>query len=57
MNMDIMTKKNEMAEIAEKYGLDFIVLFGSQATGRTHPKSDVDIGLHSSPYSYQSKLE
>jgi predicted nucleotidyltransferase len=45
MNAIIMTKKKDLAEIAEKYGLDMVVLFGSQATGRTHSKSDVDIGF------------
>ncbi len=43
--MDIEAIQPEIAKIAEKYRLDFVVLFGSQATGRTHPKSDVDIGV------------
>ncbi len=43
--MNIEAIKTKIAKIAEKYGLDFVVLFGSQATGRTHPKSDVDIGV------------
>jgi len=47
MNIDIQAKKKEIAKIAEKYGLDMVVLFGSQATGNTHPKSDVDIGYTS----------
>ena len=37
--------KPKIAAIAEKYGLDMVVLFGSQATGKTHPKSDVDIAV------------
>ncbi len=48
MNVEITTKKKEIAEIAHKYDLDMVVLFGSQATGRTHPKSDIDIGYTSS---------
>ncbi len=44
MNMEIKKKSKEIGEIAEKYGLDLVVLFGSQATGRTHSRSDVDIG-------------
>src|SRR3989338_1419561 len=44
MNKEIIDKKKEIAEIARKYDLDMVVLFGSQATGRIHPKSDVDIG-------------
>ncbi len=43
--MNIESYKPQIAEIAQKYKLDFVVLFGSQATGRTHPKSDVDIGV------------
>ena len=31
--------------VAEKYDLEFVVLFGSQATGQTHEKSDVDLGV------------
>lgn len=42
--MNIKIKKEELTKIAEKYGLNLLVLFGSQATGKTHPKSDVDIG-------------
>ncbi len=37
--------KNKIAEIAEKHGLALVVLFGSQATGHTHKKSDVDVGF------------
>ncbi len=44
MNTHIKAKSKEISEIAKRYGLDMVVLFGSQATGRTHPKSDVDIG-------------
>jgi predicted nucleotidyltransferase len=43
--MNIEAHKPQIAEVAQKYNLDFVVLFGSQATGRTHPKSDVDIGV------------
>ncbi|HCB35377.1 MAG: hypothetical protein A2W52_01585 [Candidatus Taylorbacteria bacterium RIFCSPHIGHO2_02_49_25] len=38
-------QKKKIAEIAGKHNLQLIVLFGSQATGRTHKKSDVDIGF------------
>ena len=48
MNTEIKTRSKEIGEIARKYGLDLVVLFGSQATGRTHPKSDVDIGYTAS---------
>lgn len=37
--------KRKIYEIAQKHDLALIVLFGSQATGETHGKSDVDIGF------------
>ncbi len=37
--------KPQIKELAERYGLSLVVLFGSQATGATHPKSDVDIAV------------
>lgn len=43
--MDLNKLKPELKKIAEKYGIDMLVLFGSQATGKTHPKSDVDIAV------------
>lgn len=36
--------KREITEVAKRHGLALVVLFGSQATGHTHKKSDVDIG-------------
>lgn len=42
--MDFDQFKPRLKSIAEKYGIDMLVLFGSQANGKTHPKSDVDIG-------------
>ena len=41
--MDIENIKPKIAKLAEKYGLSLVLLFGSQATGKTHPRSDVDI--------------
>ncbi len=41
----IEADKNKIAEIAKNHGLGLIVLFGSQATGHTHKKSDVDVGF------------
>lgn len=46
--MELEKLKPDFKKIAEKYGIDMLVLFGSQATGKTHPKSDVDIGYVSS---------
>lgn len=34
-----------VSAIAEKYRLSLVVLFGSQATGKTHKQSDVDIAI------------
>jgi len=41
--MNIEAVKPKIAQMAEKYGLDLVVLFGSQATGQTHEESDIDI--------------
>lgn len=34
-------------QIAQKFGLDFLVLFGSQSNGLVHKQSDYDIGYSS----------
>ena len=36
--------KEKIVEIAKSHKLKLAVLFGSQATGHTHKKSDVDVG-------------
>lgn len=36
---------DKIVELAQKYGLTLVVLFGSQATGKTHKESDVDIAF------------
>lgn len=41
--MDTMVIKT----LADKYGLSLVVLFGSQARGKTHPGSDTDIAFFS----------
>lgn len=38
--------KQKMPDLAAKYRLDLVVLFGSQAKGTTHAQSDVDIAFH-----------
>jgi len=38
-------QKQSIATLARKHGLSLVVLFGSQATGKTHKESDVDIGV------------
>jgi len=37
--------KGKVAEVAQKHNLSCVVLFGSQATGRTHALSDTDIAF------------
>lgn len=38
-------QKKKIAEIAKKYELKLVLLFGSQARGKTHRESDADIGF------------
>ena len=35
--------KPQIKKLAEKYGLDLVMLFGSQVAGKTHKESDFDI--------------
>ena len=37
--------QTDLGHIAHRYGLDLIVLFGSQATGRARSVSDVDVAV------------
>lgn len=37
--------KQKAAKIAQKYRVLLMVIFGSQAQGKTHPKSDIDIAV------------
>jgi len=37
-------QKKKLADIAQKYSLELLLLFGSQVTGKTHQESDFDIG-------------
>jgi predicted nucleotidyltransferase len=43
--LDIEKIKPNIKQLAEKYGLSLVVLFGSQATGKTHSQSDVDLAF------------
>lgn len=42
--------KPQIKELAEKYGLSLVVLFGSQVTGKTHKESDVDFAFTADRY-------
>lgn len=35
----------QLEPIARRHGIDLIVQFGSTVTGRTHPRSDCDLGV------------
>ena len=37
--------RGKIKELAEKYSLELVVLFGSQATSQTHAKSDIDVAV------------
>lgn len=39
------TDTARLAEIAQKYGLDLIIVFGSQVEGRAVPGSDIDVAV------------
>ena len=44
--MDTATpSKEQLASLAESYGIRLLILFGSAVSGREHPNSDVDLGL------------
>ncbi|MFB6181689.1 MAG: nucleotidyltransferase domain-containing protein [Candidatus Magasanikbacteria bacterium] len=51
--MELNQKQEEkIKELAEKYNINFFILFGSQVDGRTHSESDVYIGFEA-----EEKLE
>ena len=45
MKLEIQKIKPAVNELAQKFGLSLVVFFGSQATGKTHKKSDIDIAF------------
>ncbi|MBI3163726.1 MAG: nucleotidyltransferase domain-containing protein [Chloroflexi bacterium] len=58
MNKPIaLPTKKQLQPIAKKYGLRFIVLFGSTARGRTHAESDIDVGVYvERPITFNKRL-
>ena len=44
-NMTPDMDREKLEHIAQRYGLDMVVVFGSQATGRAGPGSDVDVAV------------
>jgi len=45
--VDIEKIKPNLKNLAEKYGLSLVLLFGSRVTGKTHSKSDTDMAYFS----------
>lgn len=55
--MDADNIKSKAAEVARKYDLDMVVLFGSRADGTATPKSDIDIAYaKKEPLSFDEQL-
>ena len=53
-----LPSKKQLHPIAQKFGLRFIVLFGSVARGRTHEESDIDIGVFTErPITFNERLK
>lgn len=46
MKFDIEKSKKIIKDLSKKYDLDLVLLFGSQASGKIHKQSDVDIAIH-----------
>lgn len=42
--------KPQIKELAEKYGLSLVLLFGSQVSGKTHKESDYDFAFAAGRY-------
>lgn len=45
MGLSVETIKPIVKRLAQGFGLSLVALFGSQASGKTHKKSDVDIAF------------
>ena len=43
---------NQMQQVADRYQLDLVVLFGSYARGRSRPDSDLDVAIHTTRQDY-----
>jgi len=57
--MELETKqKQKIDKLAEKYHLKLVLLFGSQATGKIHKKSDFDVAyLPEKNLSYDNEID
>jgi len=45
MQTNIVELKNNIESLARKYNLELVILFGSQASKKTHKQSDLDIAV------------
>jgi predicted nucleotidyltransferase len=58
MNFFKVPTKKQLQPIAQKFGIRFIVLFGSVARGRTHEESDIDVGVYmDKPIAFNKRLK
>ncbi|WP_347274354.1 nucleotidyltransferase domain-containing protein [Candidatus Kuenenia sp.] len=56
--MNILTSKPEIDHIARKYNLLLVILYGSQASGRTCKESDIDIAvLGTRPITFENLID
>lgn len=56
-NMALINKVQSAApEIFARYSVLFAYIYGSYATGRTHPYSDLDIGIYLDPEALETGL-
>jgi len=53
--MDIKeNQKNKIAEICDSFGVEILLLFGSQVFGKTHKESDIDLAFAGSkPFDFE----
>ena len=56
--MNILTSKPEIDHIAREYNLLLVILYGSQASGRTCKESDIDIAvLGTRPITFENLID
>lgn len=54
----VIPLSKQLQPIAKKFGIRFIVLFGSAARGRMHDESDVDVGVFTDrPITFNQRLK
>lgn len=43
--MIVAPEERALGEIARRYGITLVLQFGSSVTGKTHPRSDIDLAI------------